>query len=94
MFGSVFKMRPKAGKAAELRQVMMSNPRRPDGMVTAYLLSEDAAGNVWGFAVFQDEKSYRANAADPSQSEQFEKYRALLDADPEWHDGAIEQRPA
>ena len=94
MYGSVFKMRPKAGKAAELRQVMMSNPRRPDGMITAYLLSEDSAGNLWGFAVFQDEKSYRANAADPSQGEQYEKYRALLDADPEWHDGEIEQRPA
>jgi hypothetical protein len=94
MFGSVFKMRPKAGKAAELQQVMMTNPRRPDGMITAYLLSEDAAGNVWGFAVFQDEKSYRANAADPAQSEQYEKYRALLDGDPEWHDGSIEQRPA
>jgi hypothetical protein len=63
-------------------------------MVTAYLLSEDAAGNVWSFAVFEDEKSYPASAADPSQSEQYEKYRALLDADPEWHDGSIEQRPS
>jgi hypothetical protein len=44
--------------------------------------------------VFEDEKSYRANAADPSQGEQYQKYRALLDADPEWHDGTIEQRPA
>jgi len=46
-------MRPKAGKASELRQVMMGNPRRPKGMTTAYLLSEDAAGNVWGGAVFE-----------------------------------------
>jgi hypothetical protein len=94
MYGSVFKMRPKVGKAAELRQAMMSNPRQPDGMVTAYLLDEDAAGAVWGVAIFRDEKSYRANAADPSQNEQYQKYRALLDADPEWHDGDIEQRPA
>jgi hypothetical protein len=94
MFGSVFKMRPKAGKAAELRQVMMSNPRRPEGMITAYLLSEDANGDVWGMAVFEDEKTYRANAADPSQGEQYQKFRALLEADPEWHDGSIEQRPA
>ena len=93
MFGSVFKMRPKAGKAAELRQVMMGNSRRPKGMITAYLLSEDTAGNVWGVAVFEDEKMYRDNAADPAQGEQYQEFRALLEADPEWHDGAIEQRP-
>ena len=94
MFGSVFKMRPKAGKGPELKQLMMGNPRRPSGMVTAYLLSEEADGNLWGIAVFEDEKSYRANAADPAQSEQYAKYRALLESDPEWHDGAIEQRTA
>ncbi len=94
MFGSVFKMRPQAGKSAELRQVMMGSPRRPDGMVTAYLLAEDASGDVWGFAVFKDEKAYRDNAADPAQNELYTKFRPLLDADPEWHDGNIEQRPA
>ncbi len=94
MFGSVFKMQPKPGKAEELRQVMIGEPRRPKGMITAYLLSEDAAGNVWGVAVFEDEKAYRDNAADPAQNAQYQKFRALLEADPEWHDGAIEQRPA
>lgn len=94
MFGSVFKMRPKAGKAAELQQVMMGSPRRPKGMMTAYLLTEDAAGDVWGFAVFEDEKTYRDNAADPAQGEQYQKFRPLLEADPEWHDGTIAQRPA
>lgn len=94
MFGSVFKMRPKPGKSAELRQVMMGDPRRPRGMITAYLLSDDAAGNVWGVAVFEDEKMYRDNANDPAQGQQYEKFRTLLEADPEWHDGMIEQRPA
>ena len=94
MFGSVFKMRPKAGMATELQQVMMGNPRRPKGMITAYLLREDTHGNVWGVAVFEDEKTYRDNAADPAQGEEYQKFRALLEADPEWHDGTIEQRPA
>jgi hypothetical protein len=93
MYGSVFKMRPKAGKAAELRDYMMGMERRPAGMVTAYLLSEDSGGNVWGMAVFEDEKQYRANAANPEQSKAYEGYRALLEADPEWHDGTITQRP-
>lgn len=94
MYGSAFRMRPKAGMASQLRDVMMSDQRRPKGMITAYLLTEDAAGDVWGFAVFDDEKAYRDNANDPAQSAQYQKFRALLEADPEWHDGTIEQRPA
>ena len=93
MYGSSFRMRPKAGMAGQLRDVMMANPRKPKGMVTAYLLTEDKAGDVWGLAVFDDEKSYRDNASDPEQGAQYEKFRALLEADPEWHDGTITQRP-
>ncbi len=93
MYGSMFKMRPKAGKAQELLDTMMSSDRRPAGMKTAYLLSEDAEGSVWGMAIFDDEKTYRANADDPSQGETFQKWRGLLEADPEWHDGTITERP-
>lgn len=92
MYGSTFKMRPKPGMAANLREVMMSNLRTPKGMVTAYLLTADTGGDVWGLAVFEDEKSYRANAEDPAQGAQYETFRALLEADPEWHDGTIDQR--
>lgn len=94
MYGSVFKMRPKPGKAAELRDYIMGVERRAPGMVTAYLLTEDNDGNVWGFGVFENEKLYRANAADPEQAKIYEGFRAMLEADPEWHDGTIAQRPA
>ncbi len=90
MFGSAFRMRPKAGMAAKLREQMMGS-RRPAGMKTAYLLSETASGDVWGLAVFEDEKSYRDNAASPAQDAEYQKMRALLESDPEWHDGSIEQ---
>jgi spermidine synthase len=93
MYGSAFRLRPKAGMAAQVRDVMMSDPRRPKVMVNAYLLTEDKAGDIWGFAVFADEKAYRDNAADPAQDAQYQKFRALLASDPEWHDGSIEQRP-
>ncbi len=92
MYGSIFRMRPKAGKAQELRETMMGSQRRPAGMMTAYQLAEDGDGSVWAFAVFEDEKSYRANADDPAQAERYQKWRALLEADPEWHDGAIMER--
>ncbi len=92
MFGSVFQMRPKAGMAQQLRDTMMSPDRRPAGMVTAYLLTEGGDASVWGLAVFESEAAYRANAADPAQDQHYQAFRALLESDPEWHDGAIQQR--
>jgi len=42
------------------------------------------------FAVaFKDKASYVANARDPKQDERYRQLRALLAADPEWHDGEI-----
>lgn len=38
---------------------------------------------VW----FEDRESYRRNADDPTQHERYLEYRALMEADPEWHDG-------
>ena len=91
MYGSAFRLRPKPGMAGRLREVMMSNARQPKGMVAAYLLSQDQSEDVWGFAVFEDEKSYRDNANDPAQDAEYRKFRELLEADPEWHDGSIDR---
>ncbi|HXK33514.1 MAG TPA: hypothetical protein VNM91_05820 [Dehalococcoidia bacterium] len=95
MYGSVFRMKPAAGKRQELIDLMTApDDRRPPGMVAAYLLAEDKDDAVWVMAVFEDEQSYRKNAQDPSQDEEYRRWRALLDADPEWHDGTIMQAPA
>jgi hypothetical protein len=92
MYGSVFRMRPRSGTRDQLRDVMMSNTRRPRGMVAvaAYLLKEDASEDAWVRAVFEDEQSYRDNANDPAQDADYRRFRELLEADPEWHDGSIE----
>ena len=90
MYGSVFQMRPKTGMKGQLRDVMMSNSRQPKGMIAAYLLNEDASEDVWGLAVFEDEKSYRDNANDPAQDAEYRKFRELLEFDPAWHDGSID----
>jgi hypothetical protein len=94
MYGSVFRMRPKSGTRDQLFETMMSDDRVPKGMVAAYLLTEDSSGDAWGFAVFEDEKSYRDNANDPAQDAAYRRFRELLDADPEWHDGSIKASPA
>lgn len=92
MFGSVFRMQAKSGKKEELKKFMMSDDRMPDGAIQFY--GFDTGGDeLWGVAVFQDEKSYRANADDPAQHEWYMKVREMLTADPEWHDGEIMASP-
>ncbi|MBK9093643.1 MAG: hypothetical protein IPM84_12905 [Anaerolineae bacterium] len=46
-------------------------------------------GELFLVAVFESKEAYWANAQSPEQSERFMQLRALLLADPEWHDGAI-----
>ena len=92
MFGSVFRMKVQAGKKDELVRVMMGDNRTPAGMKAAYLF--DTGGDeVWGVAVFADEGSYRKNASSPDQDQEYQRMRALLVADPEWHDGTISAWP-
>jgi len=63
--------------------------RAVPGFRSAYIY--DTGGDeLWGVAVFENEKSYRDNASDPAQDESYSKLRALLQADPEWHDGLIQ----
>ena len=90
MYGSVFKMKAKAGAKGDLISLMDDEMRTRvlKGVRASYLL--DGGGDeVWGVAVFDDEKTYRENAASPEQDAAYRRMRALLQADPEWHDGAI-----
>ena len=93
MFGSVFRMKAQAGKKDALIKLMTAeDDRTPAGMRAAYIY--DTGGDeVWGVAVFDDEKTYRANAESPEQDQEYQKMRALLAADPEWHDGNVTPWP-
>jgi len=42
-------------------------------------------------AGFEDRATYDKNADDPAQHQRYREYRALMEDDPEWHDGEIEQ---
>jgi len=90
MYGSVFKMKVKPGAKDDLISLMDEEMRTRvlKGIRASYLL--DAGGDdVWGVAVFDDEATYRQNAASPEQDAAYRRMRALLQADPEWHDGGI-----
>ena len=59
-------------------------------LVAAYTLYENEGDGGWLVAVFEDRASYDKNADDPRMNEKYVEYRALMEADPEWHDGDIE----
>ncbi len=89
-FGSVFKMKPKAGKKQALIDSFKTGRQPADmkGFVIAHLL--DAGDEVWCVAIFDNEKAYRDNANDPATDKEYRQTRELLESDPEWHDGMVD----
>jgi quinol monooxygenase YgiN len=91
MYGTVARMKVKAGKMDELVKTMaVPGERQPKGYLGQVVYQMDSNPNEVMLAVFfQDKESYHANANDPEMHKEYEQYRALLDADPEWNDGEV-----
>lgn len=91
MYGTVARTRVKPENREALRKVFERQDADgpPPGFVTAYTLFENDGDVAWLFAVFEDRATYDANADDPRQNERYMEYRALMEDDPEWHDGEI-----
>jgi quinol monooxygenase YgiN len=91
MYGTVARTRVKEENRQALKEVFESQGGdQPEGFVAGYTLMENDSDAVWLFAVFQDRASYDRNADSPAQHEQYKAYRALMEDEPEWHDGTIE----
>ena len=94
MYGSIFRFQLKDGKEDEVVRLLQAEGSgdeerlRGSGMVASYIFKLDKGGHM-GVAVFESQDAYVANAADPRQDEWYRKFRALLEADPEWNDGEI-----
>ena len=93
MYGTVAKMQVKAENVDAVRKVMAAQMEgnQPAGYIRSYVLLENDSDTQWLFVMFEDKASYMANADDPAQNERYMEFRALMEADPEWHDGAIEE---
>ncbi|MBM2827105.1 MAG: Antibiotic biosynthesis monooxygenase [Dehalococcoidia bacterium] len=94
MYGTVARMRPKAGQEQALVNIMkeFERDRKPKvkGFVASYVYkSEKSPGDLIMAVVFQDHDSYHANADDPEQDRWYRRFRELLEADPVWEDGEI-----
>lgn len=91
MYGTVARTLVKPENRAKLREVMERQDQvSVAGYVSSHMLWEDGGDVGWLFVVFEDRESYHRNANDPAQHERYKGYRALMEADPEWHDGEIE----
>jgi quinol monooxygenase YgiN len=92
MYGTVARMVVKPENREAMRAVFAEDEGRDvKGFVGSYVLMENDRDDVWLVAIFEDRATYDANADDPRMHETYLKYRALLEEEPEWHDGEIEK---
>lgn len=91
MYGTVARLRLKPGSEPQMQELMReyeSLPLRGHVRTTVYRLDADSS-EYYMAVVFEDRDSYRANADSPEQHARYEKMVAILDGEPEWHDGEI-----
>lgn len=99
MYGTVARIKPKAGQEQALIDLMnqWEKESRPatKGAIAGYTFKKVDDPSEWIIvAVFADKASYTANADSPAQGAWYQKFRALLDTDPVWEDGDIVQGTA
>jgi antibiotic biosynthesis monooxygenase (ABM) superfamily enzyme len=93
MYGTVARARVKPENREQLRAVFERQEVQATipGFLSSYILFENESDAMWLFVAFEDRESYERNAEDPAQHERYLEYRALMEEDPEWHDGMIEK---
>jgi quinol monooxygenase YgiN len=93
MYGTVAKTRVKPENRDKLRAVVAKQLEGAGipGLLKSYVLHENDSDVSWLLAIFEDRASYDKNADDPAQHERYLEYRALMEDEPEWHDGEIEE---
>jgi quinol monooxygenase YgiN len=91
MYGTIARMRLKAGSEARVRELMQEYETLDvPGYVATTVYRMDKDPNEFYLAVvFEDAESYRANAQSPEQDARYRKMVELLEGEPEWHDGEI-----
>jgi antibiotic biosynthesis monooxygenase (ABM) superfamily enzyme len=91
MYGTIARCQVKPGREAEFKQLEQEyTTASVPGYVSSYVYRMDADPSEYYMAVvFESKQAYQANAASPEQEVRYRKFRALLMADPQWHDGEI-----
>jgi quinol monooxygenase YgiN len=95
MYGTIARIHPKPDRLEDLRGYArtMTGVDMPAGFRATYLVEPDEAPydrpTLFLVAIFDDEATYKANAASPEQDARYRQMRELLQDDPEWMDGTF-----
>ena len=91
MYGTIAKMRVKAGAEQEFMRISQETESVPiDGVVAVYVYQMDKdSREFYMVVVFESRESYVANANSPEQHQRFLQMMAVLESEPEWHDGNV-----
>ncbi|MBA3873951.1 MAG: antibiotic biosynthesis monooxygenase [Anaerolineae bacterium] len=91
MYGTIAKMRVKAGAEQAFMRVAAETESVPvAGVVAVYIYQMDADSRDFYMTVmFDSQESYVANANSPEQHNRFMQLMAVLETEPEWHDGTV-----
>ncbi len=89
MYGTIARVKIDPAKLEELKALGQRIGVAP-GQVARYVFRMDAdPGELFLIAIFESRETYWANAQSPEQAQRYQEMRALMVADPEWHDGEI-----
>jgi quinol monooxygenase YgiN len=91
MYGTIARLQVKPGMEAKLKELEQEYNTTPvPGFVATYVYRMDANPSEYYLTVvFESKAAYQANASSSEQDARYRQFRALLLADPEWHDGEI-----
>ena len=90
MYGTIARVRVKRGAEAELMRLGQESAGQEPGFVFQHVYRTDADPQEFYLVVgFESKEAYQANANSHEQHQRYEQYRALLETEPEWHDGEI-----
>jgi quinol monooxygenase YgiN len=91
MYGTIARFRLKPGmENALMEQLRAFEGLKVPGFIMTYLYRMDSDPQEYYMVVlFQDRATYISNAESPGQDAYYRKMRALMESDPEWHDGEV-----
>jgi heme-degrading monooxygenase HmoA len=91
VYGTIARMRLKPGAEERMKALMAEydGTKVPGFKGEVLYRSDRDPDEYWLAVVFESKEAYTANAGSPEQHQRYLQYRALLEADPEWHDGEV-----
>ena len=89
MFGTIARVRVRPDNREKLREVLEGEEQvAVPGFISSHLMfPEGREEEAYLVVFFDDRDSYMKNADDPAQDERYQRFRVLLEEDPEWIDG-------